>query len=673
MQIRLSWRDPTTNDWRTPVLTPPIAIGRVFDRMPGTIDGNRVSRIVLKGDRVSRFHTLITWENGNLILTDIGSRNGTFINGVSQARTVLNDGDTLQIDRHQIQISFVTSSLNSNTLPGKSQIFFNPKTNQPDPLTATPKPITPVNNSFPPTEFLHAALVSPSTLQNTGLPVEEIDYLTIGAGLGSFIWVDFLRISGVKVSQIMAVGMEENPYARYQRLCLNSQIPPHERLRSNSDSCPDNIWGWPSYALREAYHEMTRGRLLIALKLLWRVFAEPVLAETYTPKSQNVFDSIDREAQRINWEQIYQYGRVLGIRKTNDGRYAIAISRSRANKRERAFILARYVHLATGYPAIQFLPDLQAYREMTRDFKTVVNAYEDHQHIYQQLEKQGGTVVLRGRGIVASRIIQRIYEARKHNSKIQILHLMRSPKAIGNQFRQSRRQVENHFEFQPFNWPKACWGGELREKLETANSERRLQLLESWGGTTTASRQDWQDIINQGLNQGWYRVVFGVVEQVEKITDERTLTTIREQGLEAQIKLEADFIIDATGLDAHVQTNPLLNDLVTHYNLPLNALNRLQVSNDFELIEMRSVIVALKTQKTATVSPVTPTQKGRMYAAGAITLGGPYAPVDSFLGLQYTALQSVTNLAAINAPNVKKLGTLRSLTQWFKWVMNQSP
>jgi pSer/pThr/pTyr-binding forkhead associated (FHA) protein len=673
MQIRLSWRDPTTNDWRTPVLTPPIAIGRVFDRMPGTIDGNRVSRIVLKGDRVSRFHTLITWENRNLILTDIGSRNGTFINGVSQARTVLNDGDTLQIDSYQILVSFVTSSLNSNTLPGQSQIFFNPKTNQPDPLTATPKPITPVHNSFPPTEFLHTALVSPSTLHATGLPVEEIDYLTIGAGLGSFIWADFLRISGVKVSQIMAVGMEEKPYARYQRLCLNSQIPPHERLRSNSDSCPDNIWGWPSYALREAYHEMTRGRLLLALKLLWRVFAEPVLAETYTPKSQNVFDSIDREAQRINWEQIYRYGRVLGIRKTNDGRYAIAISRSRAKKRERAFILARYVHLATGYPAIQFLPDLQAYREMTRDFKTVVNAYEDHQHIYQQLEKQGGTVILRGRGIVASRIIQRIYEARKYNSKIQILHLMRSPKAIGRQFRQSRRQVENHFEFQPFNWPKACWGGELQEKLETANSERRLQLLESWGGTTTASRQDWQDIINQGLNQGWYRVVFGVVEQVEKITGERTLTTIREQRLEAQIQLEADFIIDATGLDAHVQTNPLLNDLVTHYNLPLNALGRLQVTNDFELIEMRSVTVALKTQKTATVSPVTPTPKGRMYAAGAITLGGPYAPVDSFLGLQYTALQSVTDLAAINAPNVKKLRTLRSLTQWLKWVMNQSP
>jgi hypothetical protein len=250
---------------------------------------------------------------------------------------------------------------------------------------------------------------------------------------------------------------------------------------------------------------------------------------------------------------------------------------------------------------------------------------------------------------------------------------MRSPKAIGNRFGKSQRRVENHFEFQPFNWPKACWGGELREKLEMAHAERRLQLLESWGGTTTASRQDWREIVNQGLIQGWYRIVFGRVEQVEKIAGERTLTTIREQGIEAQIKLEADFIIDATGLDAHVQTNPLLNDLVTHYNLPLNALGRLQVANDFELVEMRSVSVTLPTGKTATVSPGSSTPKGRMYAAGAITLGGPYAAVDSFLGLQYAALQSVSSLAAIAAPNVKKLGILRSFNQWFKWVMNQSP
>ncbi len=669
MQIRLSWRDPTTNEWQTPVFTPPIAIGRVFDRMPSTIDGNRVSRLVLKGDGVSRFHTLLTWENRNLILTDIGSRNGTFVNGVHQARMVLNDGDTLQIDRYKITVSFVTSAVQTNPSSKPSQILFNPNTNQLDPSTGHPQ--TPVYKSFPPSEFLHAAFVSPSVLKGTGLAVEEIDYLSIGAGLGSFIWVDFLRICGVKSHQIMAVGIEEKPYARYQRLCVHSQIPPHERLRSNSDSCPDNIWGWPSYALREAYRELSKGRLLIALKLLWRVFAEPTFAETYTPQSQNVFDSIDREVKRINWEKIYRYGRVLSIRKTNDGRYAIAVSRSQADQQERGFILARYVHLATGYPAIQFLPDLQAYRETTGDFHTVVNAYEDHQHLYQQLEKKGGTVILRGRGIVASRILQRLYEAKQRNSNIKILHLMRSPKATGRQFGRSQRQVENHFEFQPFNWPKACWGGELQEKLEKVNSELRLQLLESWGGTTTASRKDWREIVNQGLTQGWYQIIFGGVEKVEKITGERTLTTIREQEFEAKIQLSADFIIDATGLDATVQTNPLLNDLITHYNLPLNALGRLQVAPDFELVEMRSVPVALKSGKTTIISTETP--QGRMYAAGAITLGGYYAAVDSFLGLQYSALQSVSSLASITTPNVKKLGVLRSFSQWLKWVINQSP
>ncbi|MDY7022592.1 MAG: FHA domain-containing protein, partial [Cyanobacteriota bacterium] len=648
-------------------------IGRVIDRMPSTIEGSRVSRIALKGDRVSRFHTLITWENEELILTDIGSRNGTFVNGVRQARMVLNDGDTLQIHHYQILVSFVTSSLHANTAPGPSQIFFSPTTNQLDPLTVKPKAVTPASNSFPPTEFLHAAMISPATLQATGLPVEEIDYLTIGAGLGSFIWADVLRISGVNVDQIMALGMEDKPYARYQRLCLNSQIPPHERLRSNSDSCPDNLWGWPSYALREAYREITRGKWGFALNLLWQVFAEPAFAETYTPKSQNVFESIDREAKRIGWNQMYRYGRVLGIRKTNDGRYAIAISQSQADRRQRAFVLAQYVHLATGYPAIQFLPDLQAYRERTRDFHRVVNAYEDHQHIYQHLEKKGGTVILRGRGIVASRILQRLYEAKKRNSHVKVLHLMRSPKAVGHQFGQSRRRVENHFEFQPFNWPKACWGGELREKLETANSERRQQLIEIWGGTTTASRPDWQNIVKQGLSQGWYRIVFGNVEQVEKGAKERTLTTIREQGIDAKIQLEADFIIDATGLDAQVQTNPLLDDLVTHYNLPLNTLGRLQVANDFELVEMRSVTVALRQTKLPTTSIEKPKRKGRMYAVGAMTLGGPYAPVDSFLGLQYAALQSVTQLATLSTPNVKKLGTLRSFSQWLKWVMNQSP
>lgn len=49
MQIRLSWQNLETGEWQTPVLTLPIALGRVFERMPSTVNGEKVSRIVLTG------------------------------------------------------------------------------------------------------------------------------------------------------------------------------------------------------------------------------------------------------------------------------------------------------------------------------------------------------------------------------------------------------------------------------------------------------------------------------------------------------------------------------------------------------------------------------------------------------------------------------------------------
>ncbi|MEG4516549.1 MULTISPECIES: FHA domain-containing protein [unclassified Microcoleus] len=661
LRLRLTWTDTATGDCRSPILDLPIALGRIFEAMPATINGKRVSRIALSSSQVSRFHAVIGTEGNSILLTDTGSRNGTFVNGVRQTRCVLANGDMLQVGPYAIGISF---AVNSPEMPSVNfHIFFNPQTNRPDPALGQPVmlqlPQTSSRGEFPPIAFLHASQIKVRSLESMGLPVAEVDWAAVGGGLGSFMWVDLLRICGVKTDRIAVLGMENQPYARYLRLCLNSQIPLRERLRSNSDSCPDNIWGWPPYALREAWQELRKGRLGMSLKLMWQVFAEPTFAETYTPRAGNVFDSIDREVDRIGWNQMFRYGRVRGIRKTDDGRYAIAYSRSDADHREHAFLIAKYVHLATGYPAIQFLPDLQAYREKTQDFESVVNAYEKHDGVYEKLEASGGSVLIRGRGIVASRVVQRIYEARQRNRNIQVLHLMRSPKPQGNKFKLAQRRVENHYEFQPFNWPKACWGGELRVLLEQAAPEFRPQLLTDWGGTTTAQRSDWRRIVKEGLSQGWYQITFGEVERVERDSQNRTVTYIQEKELKGQIKLEADFIIDATGLDAKVKTSPLLNDLVAQYNLPLNGLGRLSVNNDFEVSELRNSSAS--------------NGEGRVYAAGAITLGGPYAPVDSFLGLQYAALRSVESLATNRAAGVRKLSVWRSFVQWWKWILNKSP
>ncbi|WP_298904412.1 FHA domain-containing protein [uncultured Nostoc sp.] len=648
LQIKLSWEDPATGERREPMLSMPIAFGREFARLPAELRGGRVSRMLLNSNEVSRYHALIDWEQDHLVVIDQGSVNGVYVNGQPQTRSVLVNGDTLQIGPYVIMVTFAASASAPDTTP-PSTIHFNAKTNLPDPSLPAVEPLRPLASNFPPLAF-QSQKVAVQALHATGLPVDESDYLAIGAGLGSFFWADLLRISGMPADKIVALGLEAEPYARYKRLCLNSQIPLHERLRSNSDSCPDNIWGWPSYALREAWHDFTKGEMKSAFKYLWQVFAEPTFAETYTPRAGNVFDSIDREAKRIGWNQIYRYGRVRVIRKTDDGRYCVAYSRGPGNY---AFLVTRYLHLATGYPAIQFLPDLQTYREKYQDFKSVVNAYEAHDHVYQQLEQRGGTVLIRGRGIVASRIIQRIYEARKRNQNIAVLHLMRSPKPQGNKFQNTQRLVKNHYEFQPFNWPKACWGGELRAMLEKATPDERKRLLADWGGTTTADRHDWQQITAQGISEGWYQITFGEVLDVERDAQNRTITRIREQSF-GEMKLLADFIVDATGLDAKVDANPLIADLVKHYNLPVNHLGRLAVANNFELVEMRS-------------------DRGQMYAAGAITLGGPYAAVDSFLGLQYAALVAVDGLAAGRAPRVQRLNVVSSFGQWLKWVLNQSP
>lgn len=651
LQIRLIWQDPVTGERREPLLNLPVALGREFAQMPAEIRGLRVSRIVLNTLGISRFHALIDIESNELVVIDQNTVNGTLVNGQRQVRSLLANGDTIQIADYQITVSFVIPAPLASTIP--QTINFNPETDLPESGIAVP-PI-PIGQNFPPNLF-QSSQVNVQDLYATGNVIDEVDYTAVGAGLGSFVWVDLLRICGIETNQIVALGLEEKPYARYQRLCLNSQIPAYERLRSNSDSCPDNIWGWPSYALREAWHDLTKGKVSDVLGYLWQVFAEPTFAQTYTPRSGNVFAAIDREAQRIGWDKIFRNGSVRAIRKTTDGRYAIAYSRRRSSTSapDRAFLISKFVHLATGYPAIQFLPDLQEYRQKTNDFKSVVNAYEEHNHIYEHLENQGGTLLIRGRGIVASRIIQRIYEAREHNKYISILHLMRSPKPQGNTFGSAQRQVENHYEFQPFNWPKACWGGDLREMLEKASPQERKEFLKQWGGTTTADRKDWKRIVNQGIKEGWYQITFGEVEKVERDVHNRTVTYIQEHGLKGQIRLEADYIIDATGLDAHVIASPLLNDLVKQYNLPLLDNGRFAVANDFEIVEMRN-------------------QRGRIYTSGAITLGNSYAAVDSFLGLQYAALCEVDSLAAIKAPKLHKLNPITSLIQWLKWVANQSP
>src|SRR5439155_1247232 len=81
----------------------------------------------------------------------------------------------------------------------------------------------------------------------------DVPFVTVGGGMGSFSIVTLLRQCGVPTHAIRVLTSIDRPYETYRYLTTNSQIPARERLRSDSASEMDNIWGWPSYAFREAF------------------------------------------------------------------------------------------------------------------------------------------------------------------------------------------------------------------------------------------------------------------------------------------------------------------------------------------------------------------------------------------------------------------------------------
>ncbi|HAX80580.1 MAG TPA: hypothetical protein DCY88_33280, partial [Cyanobacteria bacterium UBA11372] len=167
-----------------------------------------------------------------------------------------------------------------------------------------------------------------------------------------------------------------------------------------------------------------------------------------------------------------------------------------------------------------------------------------------------------------------------------------------------------------------------------------------------------------------YKIEFGEVEKVEREPN-GLVTYIQTKDFKGQTRLETDFIIDSTGLNASVLETPLLKDMVEHYNLPLNPWKRFLVGNDFEIVDMQNPAPSPPKKRFALFRPSR--KVGRMYAAGVITLGGPNAAVDSFLGLQYVALVAVDSLAAKRAPGLHRLNPISSLAQWLKWAMNRLP
>jgi len=81
------------------------------------------NEIRILDSEVSRRHARISFENGVFVLTDCGSSNGTYVNGVRVERTVLRSGDQIQLGRTALLFSVVRTEEESRLGALKSVEF----------------------------------------------------------------------------------------------------------------------------------------------------------------------------------------------------------------------------------------------------------------------------------------------------------------------------------------------------------------------------------------------------------------------------------------------------------------------------------------------------------------------------------------------------------------------
>jgi pSer/pThr/pTyr-binding forkhead associated (FHA) protein len=480
-----------------------------------------------------------------------------------------------------------------------------------------------------------------------GIPIVDAPFLSIGGGIGSFVTVDLLRIAGLAPDRIRVVSPTGYPWQTYEYLTRCSQIPLHERIRSDSSSIPDNIWGFPSLALREAWQDRS-------LRPLWNVATEPILADYWTPRLGMIFEGMEREARRIDWDSMVLPGQVRMVRRRYGGGYFTVVTPpAGTSATKRVAIRSRYAHLALGYPGVKFLDDLQAYRTTHEDYYRVVNAYEPHEHVYDELLARPGVVVVRGSGIVASRVLQRLIDDRDRNgAQTTIVHLFRHyvSGAHGTSVF-SRRRGGHGWAHQGFNYPKSAWGGQHWATCRRLEGEERAAFYKKIGGTNTPLRRSWLEQLARGRSEGWYRVFVGSVTEVLPGPGGTVLSRLRGSNGSMQ-EFPASFVIDCTGLEADLREHRVMADLLDHGGAGRNPVGRLDVDRSFVV--------------RGTESP-----PGKLYATGSMTLGGYFCGVDTFLGLQLAAMDVVDDLAADGL--CRRIGVLRSTSQWWRRMRGKRP
>jgi predicted component of type VI protein secretion system len=153
-----------------------------------TVGRDATNEIVINDAEISRRHARLTFQGGKYVLEDLGSTNGTFVNGQRLAGPrVLKAGEVVQFGE-QIMLVFEVTSIDAGAT------MVSPRASAAVP--SVPRPATPAPP--PPAEYVGSVPASPAPvaaaptkkMNLTPIIIGVVVFLILCCCVSLFIWVD---------------------------------------------------------------------------------------------------------------------------------------------------------------------------------------------------------------------------------------------------------------------------------------------------------------------------------------------------------------------------------------------------------------------------------------------------------------------------------------------------
>jgi predicted component of type VI protein secretion system len=141
-----------------------------------TIGRDSANEIVINDAEVSRRHARLTFQGGKYVLEDLGSTNGTFVNGQRLAGPrVLKPGEVVSFGE-QIVLVFEATTFDA----GATVV-------SPRAAAAVPSVQRPLTPPPPPVDYAGSVPANPASIVSTGTTIRRPSFVPIFVGVGVFL------------------------------------------------------------------------------------------------------------------------------------------------------------------------------------------------------------------------------------------------------------------------------------------------------------------------------------------------------------------------------------------------------------------------------------------------------------------------------------------------------